>query len=62
MNLCVLVNETSIQGRAAQFMRFREVKEAERRTFSKAKKKPNITVKVSKYGGLRSQCDYYTQS
>lgn len=43
-------------------MRFREVKEAERRTFSKAKKKPNITVKVSKYGGLRSQCDYYTQS
>lgn len=47
MNLCVLVNETSIQGRAAQFMRFREVKEAERRTFSKAKKKPNITVKIS---------------
>ena len=48
MCVCVLVKETRKEGRAAQFLRFREVKEAERRTsFSKLKKKQAITVKVS---------------
>ncbi|CAL8236105.1 unnamed protein product [Arctogadus glacialis] len=43
------VKETRKEGRAAQFLRFREVKEAaERRTsFSKLKKKQAITVKIS---------------
>ena len=48
LSVCVLVKETRKEGRAAQFLRFREVKEAERRTsFSKLKKKQAITVKVS---------------
>ena len=46
--VCVLVNKTRKEGRAAQFLKSREVKEAERRTsFSKVKWKQAITVKVS---------------
>ncbi|CAL8383235.1 unnamed protein product [Gadus morhua 'NCC'] len=46
------VKETRKEGRAAQFLRFREVKEAERRTsFSKLKKKQGITLKVENIPG-----------